>query len=385
MKILWANSATTGTFSNTRLFGMPPIFIKWGHPTLCLIGGKLNKNFPEYFISLPVPLGRIGLYRLLTIWALPFICFKYKPDIIITDWMSGRLTRFVVLFKNLGLLKCRLIHDVRTVPVKDDRGKSHSVYAGSLKYAEQHFDGLTTITEPLREEICSEFGFSANDIAVWTSGVDIEHFKPQDGSKLRKKLGLDGKFIVFYHGAINENRGVVELVLAAEALQDAKDLRIIIVGGGNQWDELKETVTRKKLDNVILQPGVSYAEISEWISMADLCAVPLPDHPWWRVSSPLKLMEYLAMGKPILLTEMKAHRAVIPNDADAFYVKNAIPQEFADGIRRAIREKEHFIEMGAKGRKKAEDSLTWENQASVLHDYLDEVINGKIELGISRK
>ncbi len=382
MKILWVNSATTKTLSNTRLFGMPPVFIKWGHPTLCLIGGKLDSSYPDYFVTLPVPLGRIGLYRLLAIWTLPLVCLKHKPDVIITDWMSAKLTRWVVVLRKLGLLKCKLVHDVRTVPVKDDRGKSYSIYAGSLKYARKQFDGITTITLPLREEICSEFGFSPQQIAVWTSGVDIDHFRLGDGTGLRKRLGLEGKFIVFYHGSINENRGVVELALAAEHLTDLDELRIIIVGGGNQWEKLKTVVDEKNLKQVLLQPGVPYKDIPGWISMADLCAVPLPDHAWWRVSSPLKLMEYLAMGKPVLLTDMKAHRAVLPEDDEAFYIKEATPEEFASGIRRAVRSKGSFECLRKNGRRKAETELTWESQAKVLNEYLDKVIKGEVDIRI---
>ncbi len=385
MKILWVNSATTATLSNTRLFGLPPIFNGWGHPTRVLIGGEKSAAFPDYFITLPVPLGRIGLYQRLATLCLPGIVFRLKPDVIITDWMSARLTRGVVLLRKFGLWKGKLVHDVRTVPVKEDQGKSFGVYAGSLRFARRHFDGLTTITEPLREEICSRFDFQPDEIAVWTSGVDVEHFQPQDASDLRRRLGLENKFVVFYHGAVNENRGVLELAGAARFLSDLPQVRFLIVGGGNRWEALEKMVKEDHLDQVLLQPGVPYGEIPRWISVADLCAVPLPDHPWWRVSSPLKLMEYLAMEKPVLLTEMKAHRAVLPDDNDGFYVAKADPEGFAEGIRRAYEAKDLFARMGRRGRQLAKSRLTWEKQAEILRDYLENVSAGRIRIGRRRR
>jgi len=381
MTILWVNSSTTATMSNTRLYAIPPIFQKWGHPTYALLGGPKNEKTPDYFITLPVPVGKLGAYRLMMKYYLPFILMRLKPDVVISDWMSGMLFQPAVTFRKMGLIKCKLVHDVRTVPVKDDDGKSWHVYAESLKYARKNFDGLTTITEPLREEICQNFDFSEDQIAVWTSGVDIDHFKPVDGAEMRQKLGLENKFVVFYHGAINENRGVVEFALAAEHLKDLPDVCLVIVGKGNEWNRLEAEVKTRNLTNVILQNGVPYTEIPKWIAMGDLCAVPLPDHPWWRVSSPLKLMEYQAVGKAILLTEMKAHRAVIPNDEDAFYVNDAEPESFAAGIRRALAERDRLKSLGEKGRENAVKTLTWENQAKVLLDYLERVMKQSVQFG----
>lgn len=380
MKILWVNSSSDKTFSNTRLFGIPPVLEQMGDQNRVLISGRTGANLPAYFVSIPMPFGKLKIYRFLVAVILPFLCVKYKPDLILTDWMSARLTRLVVLLRSAGLLNCKLVHDVRTVPVKEDKGKSWRVYSGSIEYAKRHFDGLTTITEPLRDEMCEQFNIAPEKVGVWTSGVDVEHFHPQEGSDLRSKAGLEGKSVVFYHGAVNANRGVVELVQAAEFLRDLPDLWIVIVGGGNEWSRLESAVREKKLDQVILVPGVPYAEIPSWIAIADLCVVPLPDHPWWRVSSPLKLMEYIAMGKPILLTEMPAHRAVIPSDDDAFYVPAATSEELARGIRAALAQRDRFAEMGERGRKKAIEDLTWDKQASLLRLYLQSVINGKVRL-----
>lgn len=383
MKILWVNSSSDKTFSNTRLFGIPPVLERMGDQNLVLISGQSGANLPAYFVPLPMPFGKLKIYRFLVSFILPFLCVKYKPDVVLTDWMSARLARLVVLLKSAGLLNCKLVHDVRTVPVKEDRGKSWRVYSGSIEYAKRHFDGLTTITEPLRDEMCVQFNIAPETVSVWSSGVDVAHFHPQDGSNLRRNEGLENKFVVFYHGAVNVNRGVLELAQAAEFLRDLPDLRIVVVGGGNEWNRMETLVDEKKLDQVILVPGVPYAEIPRWIAMANLCVVPLPDHPWWRVSSPLKLMEYLAMGKPILLTEMPAHRVVIPSDDDAFYVPAATSEELAGGIRTALNRRDRFVEMGERGRKKAVADLTWDKQASLLRQYLQSVMEGKI--GISNR
>ncbi|RJP79160.1 MAG: glycosyltransferase [Candidatus Zixiibacteriota bacterium] len=386
MKILWVNSGLGKTFSNTRLFGIPPALRRYGDESLVLIAGRAASTLPDYFLSLPLPLGKLGAYRRLLTVILPFLCLKYRPEVLLSDWMSARQMAGAVLLRRLGLLRCRLVHDVRTVPVKEDQGKSWSVYAGSLEFARRHFDGITTITEPLREEICRQFDLPPDKIAVWTSGVDVNHFQPKEApADLRRELGLEGKFVVFYHGSVNENRGVLELARAAEHLSDMDDLRLLILGGGNLWKDLEATVRDGRLDKVVLKPGVPYDQIPRWIALADLCVVPLPDHPWWRVSSPLKLMEYLAMGKPVLLTEMSAHRAVIPDDDQAFYVSEATPEALAQGVRRAREQRDRFAALGEWGRRKAVQELTWDRQAEILRDYLHDVVGNRVHLREGRK
>lgn len=379
MKILWLNCVTDKSFSHTELIEIPPLLQSMGDQIRVVIAGDGNIELPDFYITLPMPFGKLRAYRLLTALSLPYLCLKYKPDVLITDWMSAALTRSIVLLRRLGILHLKLVHDIRTVPVKEDRGKARRVYEGALDFARRHFDGVTTITEVLRDDVCSENGLPPAAIAVWSSGVNVHHFQPLSADDLRRDLGLEGKFIVFYHGSVNVNRGVIELAEAVQHLVDIPDLRIMIVGGGDQWDTLRSIVREKRLDQVMLKPGIPYAQIPAWIALADLCVVPLPDHPWWRVSSPLKLMEYLAMGKPVLLTDMRAHHAVIP-DNDAFYIAEATADAFAAGIRLAMKQRSRFADLGEKGRKRAESELTWQKQAEILRDYLEGIISGIISL-----
>jgi len=61
----------------------------------------------------------------------------------------------------------------------------------------------------------------------------------------------------------------------------------------------------------LLNP-ISHEQIADYINLADICIVPLLRIFWWEISSPLKLMEYLAMEKPIVVSDIKTHLDVIP-------------------------------------------------------------------------
>ena len=64
------------------------------------------------------------------------------------------------------------------------------------------------------------------------------------------------------------------------------------------------------------------SEIPALIAKCDLPVLPFPDFLPWRVSSPIKLMEYMAMGKPVLVPDMECFTDVLPEDSGiAYYYK----------------------------------------------------------------
>ena len=81
-----------------------------------------------------------------------------------------------------------------------------------------------------------------------------------------------------------------------------------------------------------LLPVVPYAEVPKHIAIADICVVPLPDIDWWRVSSPLKVYEYLAMGKPVIMTNILPNREIVPNDEDEIFLPDIRPETIAEAI-----------------------------------------------------
>ena len=104
-------------------------------------------------------------------------------------------------------------------------------------------------------------------------------------------------------------------------------IKLFLLGSGDSFDKICEIIRTYNLqDTVKLHGWVDYDQVPEFISIADLCIVPLPDIDWWRVSSPLKLMEYIACGKNILLTDMVAHTNVIGRNGNYFLIREPTPE-----------------------------------------------------------
>src|SRR4030067_289454 len=123
-------------------------------------------------------------------------------------------------------------------------------------------------------------------------------------------------------------------------------------------------------ENVIITNSVNQSEVPKFIGMCDVCIVPLPDHPYWRSQSPLKLLEYLAMEKVVILTDIPAHRAVIGEAKCGIYISSVKPIEIAKAIEYAYLNKENLQELGKIGRAIIKEKFTWAKVAGDLENYL---------------
>jgi glycosyltransferase involved in cell wall biosynthesis len=123
---------------------------------------------------------------------------------------------------------------------------------------------------------------------------------------------------------------------------------------------------------VIIHKPVEYAEVPRYIWMSDVCLVPLPNIPDWRYQCPLKLIEYLSMGKPVVVTEIPANCEVLGNSNFAVLVSTANPDEFATAITYAYKNIEHLKKVSTDGKWIIKDRYDWTKIAQKFESFLDE-------------
>ena len=209
----------------------------------------------------------------------------------------------------------RLVFDVRSIPVEVKKKSNIMKFKNSLHFAYRFFDGYTFITEGTKKVCDLYIRKRFKNFELFPSGFNEEIMKPlEDNRLLKKTLGMDNSVkIIFYHGSISKRRGVIELIEAVKILNATRNVMLVVVGDGDA--EIIEEI--KKNDSAVYLPPVNHTEVPRYISIADVCVSPLPDILWWRISSSLKVMEYMACGKPIALSRMKAHTDVVPLNSAA--------------------------------------------------------------------
>jgi len=276
--------------------------------------------------------------------------------------ITGRKTRFVL--------------DIRTLPVRSKgiSGKfKKQLHMLSFFIGKTLFDGITVITPALRDFIALEFGLQNVEMGVWMSGVDIELFDP-DQFDAEHGESKNGRFRIMYHGAIADNRGVIETVKAMKIVNSLiPSVELFILGRGNGVNEIRSLIKELKISNVILHDPVSHNRIPDFIAKADTGIVPLPNLWCWRVSSPLKLFEYLAMARPVIVSPIEAHTNVLRDNKACFYLNSTEPEDIAKAIMRVYESKANIKNLGQIGRQFVTNNFTWDHQAHNLTKYLNHI------------
>lgn len=227
--------------------------------------------------------------------------------------------------------------------------------------------GHSFITEPLRASVAEEFGKDYPDSVIWTSGVNCVKFQTVSSPK------KNSDFVLFYHGSISLNRGLPVLIDAIAMLNDVDKQRfkLIMVGDGAGMESITRQVRGLNLDKLVEFRGMlAYEEMPHEISKADCCVCPLPDRKEWNVSSPLKVFEYLASSKPVILTPILAHTSIHVEDDYVIWAKGDDARALCDAIHDAMQRIEQLTQAARHAPLLVKERFDWKVQASKLSDYI---------------
>lgn len=131
------------------------------------------------------------------------------------------------------------------------------------------------------------------------------------------RIGRDGyEAVAVYTGSLLDIKGLRHIEFLAEHNKNVKFCLI----GDLQFHADSETIARlKALDNVCLTGSVVHTDIPAYISVADICLLlPTAEGVYNDVTSPLKLFEYMHMGRAILSTDMPSLKEVLKHDSNGF-------------------------------------------------------------------
>ncbi|MGA8905267.1 MAG: glycosyltransferase, partial [Candidatus Bathyarchaeia archaeon] len=185
-------------------------------------------------------------------------------------------------------------------------------------------------------ELASKSGVLS--VHLWPPSVDEENFDPRRHVKSREltrdKLLVSDKFVLIYHGVVSNERGLDELLQAIGLIRkQAPDVVLLILGTGYSAERLRSVAIANGLaGNVIFHGRVPYEEVPLFLAAADAGVIPLPVLPQWSTQTPIKLLEYLAMEKPVILTETESHKWIIGEEGHAFFCGKGTPEQLVKAI-----------------------------------------------------
>ena len=202
-------------------------------------------------------------------------------------------------------------------------------------------------------------GVPRERITVIPNGVSAKDFAP---APLRC---LDGETAtLLYTGTLADWQGLELLVAAMAKLVVERSVRLRIVGRGRsrQRKLLAKQIRKLGLDaHISVEPAVPHHEVPMLIAAADVCVAPLAlnDRNVTQGCCPIKVIEYMASGRPIVAANLPVVRELVREDVDALLFSPDDPDDLAQQIARLLDDRSLAERLAANAAERAQTNFTW--------------------------
>jgi glycosyltransferase involved in cell wall biosynthesis len=239
-------------------------------------------------------------------------------------------------------------------------------------------DGYVAITEGLARELSRRFGERPR-VAVVPDGVRLDradHMRATDRPGTDRAGSTDQKpFTIGYAGHLYPWKGVHLVIEAIAALPDTRGL---IIGGHEREGDLERL--RALVDQLDCTSRVTFTgrvapvDVAPLLKQADVLTLPNPASAISTAfTSPLKLFEYMAAGRPIVASDLQSIREVLTDGHNALLVEPGNPQALTAAVRR-LKEEPGLGERLARQALEDVRQYTWERRAVRLESLFTQAI-----------
>lgn len=331
---------------------------------------KFYRTFPNVLTKLPV-IGEWFLMRVLY-HRLCEVIEKESPDVLqahspalngLAAVWAGKKYNLPILYEQRGLW--------------EDAAVSHGTTTeGSLKYKLSRFleihvmgkvNAITCICEGLRKDLVAR-GVAAEKITLVPNAVDISDFQKttSPNAELRSKLGLDGAVTLGFIGSFYNYEGLEILLESLPVIRkEVPNAKLLLVGGGPEDDNLKETVKLFGIqDHVMFTGQVPHDKIQEYYNLVDIFVYPRKKMRLTDLVTPLKPLEAMAQHKLVAASDIGGHQELIEDGKTGVLFKPDNSLALARTIIELLKKPEIWPQIIAEGRKYVEEVRNWKNSVA---------------------
>ncbi len=229
-------------------------------------------------------------------------------------------------------------------------------------YVLRRADAVTTICEGLRNEIVAR-GIPERKLTVIPNAVDPERFTVLDrpDPTLVRQLGLEGKRVLGFIGSFYHYEGLSLLLDALpKMLKRMPDIRLVLVGGGMEEEQLKRQAAGSGIaDKVLFTGRVPHAEIAAYYGLMEILIYPRLRVRLTDLVTPLKPLEAMAQGSLVVASDVGGHQEIIRHGETGLLFRAGNPESLAAAVLELLEHPERSAIIRAAARRYVERERNW--------------------------
>lgn len=200
---------------------------------------------------------------------------------------------------------------------------------------------------------------------------NMPRYRPPKDIPARVDLGLpeNSPIILLQGSGINQNRGTEELIEAFHPEFGIDNALLLIIGGGNVIEQLREKVRDMHLeDRVHFLPRMTYEELMQYTANATIgVSLDKPDSLNYLYSLPNKLFDYINAGTPVLVSDLPELRRIVEKYQVGEVAPDHDPKNIAGIIQKMLSDAAQ-LETWKSNCLKAAKELNWEKQETLIRE-----------------
>lgn len=247
----------------------------------------------------------------------------------------------------------------------EKRGAFYKIQMWLEKMTYRFSDVIMATNSSYKDLAIARGGKASEDVFIVRNGPNLETFKavtPKPALKYGKP------YLVAYVGNMSDQEGLDILLDVAEHIKNSgrRDIHFTCVGGGPGLASLQKMVKDKNLEDTVNFTGrVPFQELLDVLSTADICVNPDKPCEMNNISTMIKIMEYMALAKPIVQFDLKEGR-FSAGEASLYSDTGKRVADFANNILWLIDRPDERKRMGEFGRSRVEKELAWKYSVANL-------------------
>ncbi|NHJ20079.1 MAG: glycosyltransferase [Candidatus Lokiarchaeota archaeon] len=285
----------------------------------------IRKNRPETIIGFSITNGLIGLI-LAKIFRIPYI-FYYID----------------------------LLHTL--VPI------SYAQYFAKLisRFLFKNSDHVVVVTDFLNRYVLSE-GVAPKKVTTLLNGISLENtiVNPERLSTLRSELDVKkNDFVILYMGYLYDFAGLKQIIdhYNSDVKSGNLNLKFLIVGDGGIYKDLLNYIKEIDAAWVFMTGKVPFFEVTEYIELSDLCLMSFALNNVTKDITPVKIMEYMAMKKPVLSNSLPNVVKEIGENNGVIFARNQ--NDLIKKIGELVGKKDKLTSIGLQGFNLIKKQYVW--------------------------
>ncbi len=243
--------------------------------------------------------------------------------------------------------------------------KNYRVARAVELWVTRRVDHIFTVVEEARERLLAD-GVEPERVSVVTNGVDLDMFLTESTPTIPPSWN-PGAYKMLYVGGITTERGLDDMIRALPHLTSSlPQAELYIAGSGNDEARLRALADEQGVGNRVHFLGwVPFRQIHSYVAHSDLCLVPHVYNDFINTTIPNKLFQYMAMSKPVLVSNAKPLARIVRECNCGFVFESGNPEDAARKIMDAYQARLDRS-LGERGQRCAMEKYTWDKAASEL-------------------